>query len=123
MSAPSTMVLESFIATLYNFQDATHLKGVSIIGRILLRLKNEAQFFRPVLHFLFISRVMNLMLFNYSCSFFFNASAISNSSSCFSSTTFGASVIKQDASLILGNAITSLILSSFAISIIKRSKP
>ena len=50
-------------------------------------------------------------------------SAIPSSSSCFASTTFGASLIRQDASLILGNAITSRMESSFAISIISRSSP
>ena|GEM_PF-3281165 len=46
-----------------------------------------------------------------------------NSSNCFSSTTPGALVIRQEASFTFGNAITSRILSSFAISITIRSSP
>lgn len=40
------------------------------------------------------------------------AIAIASSFSCLSSTKFGASVIKQEASFTLGNAITSRMLSS-----------
>ena len=46
-----------------------------------------------------------------------------NSSSCSFATAVGASVIRSDASFTLGNAITSLMLSSFAISITRRSSP
>ena len=46
-----------------------------------------------------------------------------NSSICFSSTTLGASVIRQLASLTLGNAITSLMLSQPVMSIISLSRP
>lgn len=46
-----------------------------------------------------------------------------NSSSCFSSTRFGASLIRQEASFTFGNAITSRILSDPVISMIIRSRP
>lgn len=46
-----------------------------------------------------------------------------NSSNCFTSTALGASVIKSEASFTFGNAITSLMLSSFAISMTMRSRP
>ena len=46
-----------------------------------------------------------------------------SSSSCFGSTFSGASVIRSDASFTFGNAITSRMLSCFAISITRRSRP
>ena len=49
--------------------------------------------------------------------------SIDNSSNCFASTAVGASVIKHDASLTLGNAITSRMLSSPVICITSLSSP
>lgn len=49
--------------------------------------------------------------------------SIPSSSSCFGSTAFGASLIRQDASFTFGNAITSRIESCCAISITRRSRP
>ena len=46
-----------------------------------------------------------------------------SSSSCCSLTTLGDSVIRQEASFTFGNAMTSRILSTFAISITRRSSP
>lgn len=46
-----------------------------------------------------------------------------SSFNCFSSTVFGASVIRQDASFIFGNAITSRMDSAPTISITIRSRP
>ena len=46
-----------------------------------------------------------------------------SSSSCFASAGVGASVIRQEASLIFGNAITSRMLSCFAMSMTRRSRP
>lgn len=42
---------------------------------------------------------------------------------CSCATLVGASVIRSDASFTFGNAITSRMLSSFAISITRRSRP
>ena len=58
---------------------------------------------------------------SYTRSSSFNASP--NSSNCFVSTRFGAAVIRQEASFTFGNAITSRMLSSLAISITRRSSP
>ena len=66
-----------------------------------------------------LPKIWQETLFNYSSL----RIAIPSSSSCFSSTRFGASVIRQDASFTFGNAITSRILSCFAISITRRSRP
>ena len=46
-----------------------------------------------------------------------------NSSSCFSSTIFGHSLIKSVALAVLGNAITSLMFSVPVSNIVKRSSP
>lgn len=48
---------------------------------------------------------------------------ILSSSSCFWSTSEGASIIRQDASLIFGKAMTSRMLSAPTISMITRSRP
>ena len=70
--------------------------------------------------------VPGILFFTYSASSFFSSfatTAIPSSSSCFASTCPGASVIRSDASFTFGNAITSRMLSCFAISITKRSRP
>ena len=70
--------------------------------------------------------VPGILFFTYSASSFFSSfatTAIPSSSSCFSSTCPGASVIRSDASFTFGNAITSRMLSCFAISITRRSRP
>ena len=67
-----------------------------------------------------------ILFFTYSASSFFSSfatTAIPSSSSCFASTCPGASVIRSDASFTFGNAITSRMLSCFAISITRRSRP
>ena len=66
-----------------------------------------------------LPKIWQETLFNYSSL----RIAIPSSFSCFSSTRFGASVIRQEASFTFGNAITSRILSCFAISITRRSRP
>ncbi len=48
---------------------------------------------------------------------------IPSSSSCFAATSDGASSIISDASFTFGNAMTSRMLSTFAISITRRSSP
>ena len=48
---------------------------------------------------------------------------IASSSSCFWSTTLGASVIGQEASFTLGNAITSRMLGALLMSMIILSRP
>ena len=70
--------------------------------------------------------VPGILFFAYSASSFFSSfatTAIPSSSSCFASTCPGASVIRSDASFTFGNAITSRMLSCFAISITRRSRP
>ena len=70
--------------------------------------------------------VPGILFFTYSASSFFSSfatTAIPSSSSCFASTCPGASVIRSDASFTFGNAITSRMLSCFAISITRRSRP
>ena len=52
-----------------------------------------------------------------------STTASPSSSSCAASAGVGASVMRQDASLIFGNAITSRMLSCFAMSMTRRSRP
>ena len=75
--------------------------------------------------FYFLSHILILSLIHPEENFYFSSVTTSSpsSSNCFVSAGVGASVIRQDASLIFGNAITSRILSCFAISITRRSSP
>lgn len=75
--------------------------------------------------FYFLSHILFLSLIHSEENFYFSSVTTSSpsSSNCFVSAGVGASVIRQDASLIFGNAITSRILSCFAISITRRSSP
>ena len=54
---------------------------------------------------------------------YFSITFICNSSNCFLETILGASDIKHDADAVLGNAITSLILSVLDNNIVNLSNP
>ena len=94
------------------------------IGTIINKLRFHAIFVFQCVHGnLFTGTCFSKIYLFYTHSFTSFLISIPNSSSCFSSTIFGASVKRQEASFTFGKAITSRMLSSFAISITRRSRP
>ena len=114
-----------FIRTIFSISQLSHYVNIFFKFFEFFFLSENSNNLTNAGNHLYLT-VPGIVFFTYSASSFFSSfatTAIPSSSSCFASTCPGASVIRSDASFTFGNAITSRMLSCFAISITRRSRP